>query len=67
MKKDNVTKTNDTNLITKISAAIRDNDNNINNTMMASEESEILRAYPKSSLQYFSYGITDSLDKTKSI
>ena len=26
-----------------------------------------LRAYPKSSLQYFSYGITDSLDKAKSI
>lgn len=43
MKKDNVTKTNDTNIITKIlSKAINDNNNNINNTMMASEESEIL-------------------------
>jgi ferritin-like metal-binding protein YciE len=42
MKKDNVTKTNDTNIITKILTAIHDNDNNINNTMMASEESEIL-------------------------
>ena len=42
MKKDNVTKTKDTNIITKILTAIHDNDNNINNTMMASEESEIL-------------------------
>ncbi len=44
MKKDNVTKTNDTNIITKIlSKAINDNNNNTtNNTMMASEESEIL-------------------------
>ena len=42
MKKDNVTKINDTNIITKILTAIHDNDNNINNTMMASEESEIL-------------------------
>jgi ferritin-like metal-binding protein YciE len=42
MKKDNVTKTKDTNIITKILTAIYDNDNNINNTMMASEESEIL-------------------------
>jgi ferritin-like metal-binding protein YciE len=43
MKKDNVTKTNDTNIITKIlSNAINDNNNNINNTIMTSEESEIL-------------------------
>jgi ferritin-like metal-binding protein YciE len=42
MKKDNVTKTNDTNIITKILTAIHDNDNNINNTIMTSEESEIL-------------------------
>ncbi len=43
MKKDNVTKTNDTNIITKIlSKAINDNNNNINNTIMTSEESEIL-------------------------
>jgi ferritin-like metal-binding protein YciE len=42
MKKDNVTKIEDTNIITKILTAIHDNDNNINNTMMASEESEIL-------------------------
>jgi ferritin-like metal-binding protein YciE len=42
MKKDNVTKIEDTNIIIKILTAIHDNDNNINNTMMASEESEIL-------------------------
>ena len=43
MKKDNVTKAKDTNIITKIlSKAINDNDNNINNTIMTSDESEIL-------------------------
>jgi ferritin-like metal-binding protein YciE len=48
MEKDNVTKAKDTNIITKIlSKAINDNDNNnnnnnINNTIMTSEESEIL-------------------------
>jgi len=45
MKKDNVTKTKDINIITKIlSKAINDNktNNNVNNTIMTSEESEIL-------------------------
>ena len=46
IKKDNVTKTDDINIITKIlSNAINDNNNNnnnINNTIMTSEESEIL-------------------------
>jgi ferritin-like metal-binding protein YciE len=45
MKKDNVTKAKDTNIITKIlSKAINDNktNNNVNNTIMTSEESEIL-------------------------
>jgi ferritin-like metal-binding protein YciE len=47
MKKDNVTKAKDTDIITKIlSKAINDNNNNnntnINNTIMTSEESEIL-------------------------
>ena len=45
MKKDNVTKTKDTDIITKIlSKAINhnNNNNNINNTIMTSEESEIL-------------------------
>ncbi|MGE5781307.1 MAG: DUF892 family protein, partial [Nitrososphaerales archaeon] len=42
MKKDNVTRTKDTNIITKISTAIHDNDNNINNTIMTPEESKIL-------------------------
>jgi ferritin-like metal-binding protein YciE len=43
MKKDNVTKAKDTDIITKIlSKAINDNNNNINNTKMTSEESEIL-------------------------
>ena len=42
MKKDNVTKAKDTDIITKILyKAINDN-NNINNTIMTSEESEIL-------------------------
>ena len=45
MKKDNVTKAKDTNIITEIlSKAINDNktNNNVNNTIMTSEESEIL-------------------------
>jgi ferritin-like metal-binding protein YciE len=44
MKKDNVTKAKDTNIITKIlSKVINDNNNNnINNTIMTSEESDIL-------------------------
>ena len=45
MKKDNVTEAKDTNIITKIlSKAINDNktNNNVNNTIMTSEESEIL-------------------------
>ena len=43
MKKDNVTKAKDTDIITKILyKAINDNNNNINNTIMTSEESEIL-------------------------
>ena len=45
MKKDNVAKAKDTNIITKIlSKAINDNktNNNVNNTIMTSEESEIL-------------------------
>ena len=42
MKKDNVDIHKDTNIITKISAAIQDDYNNINNTIMTSEESEIL-------------------------
>ena len=45
MKKDNVTKAKDTNIITEIlSKAINDNktNNNVNNTLMTSEESEIL-------------------------
>jgi ferritin-like metal-binding protein YciE len=41
-KKDDVTKAKDTNIIKKISAAIHDNDNKINNTIMTSEEAEIL-------------------------
>ena len=47
MKKDNVTKDKDTNIITKIlSKAINDNNtnNNVNNTIMTSEESEILNS-----------------------
>ena len=42
MKKDNVIRIKDTNIITKISKVIHDNDNNINNTRMTPEESEIL-------------------------
>jgi ferritin-like metal-binding protein YciE len=41
-KKDDVTRAQDTNIIKKISAAIHDNDNEINNTIMTSEEAEIL-------------------------
>ena len=41
MKKDNVDIYSDTNT-TKISTTIHDNDNNINNTIMTTEESEIL-------------------------
>lgn len=43
MKKDNVTKAKDTNIITEIlSKTINDNKTNVNNTIMTSEESEIL-------------------------
>ena len=41
MKKDNLNRTKDTNTTTKISTAIHD-DNNINNNILTSEESEIL-------------------------